>query len=251
MSTVAIIPARMGSTRFPGKPLANRTGRPMIQHVVEQAARCTSLDRIIVATDDLRIAEAVCAFGGEVVMTNPMHPNGTSRIAEVAEGLDCDIILNIQGDEPSIEPSLIDATVAALLADPGAVVSTAATRFRDDEDPNDPRLVKVVLDARSRALYFSRAAVPFDRDGRSDSVRPLRHVGIYAYRRTFLAEYVRLPEGALERTEMLEQLRILEHGYAIAVVIGESATQGIDTPEQYEAWADGWLRARGPTSTDD
>lgn len=242
LRTVAVIPARMGSTRFPGKPLADRTGRPMIQHVVERARLCRSLERVLVATDDRRIADAIAAFGGEAVMTSPDHPNGTSRIAEAIAGIEADLVVNIQGDEPEVEPSIVDAAVAALLADTGASVGTAATAFLPSEDPADPRLVKVVVGTGGRALYFSRSLIPCNRDRRPDGVAPLRHVGIYVYRRSFLAQYVRMPESPLERTEMLEQLRILEHGHHIAVAEGVSHSQGIDTPEQYERWAADWLR---------
>ncbi len=243
--TVAVIPARMASTRFPGKPLANTTGRPMIQHVVERARQCCSIGRVIVATDDRRIADAVTSFGGEVAMTSADHPNGTSRIAEAVQAIECDIVVNIQGDEPEVEPALVDAAVTALLADPEAPVATAATPFRDTEDPADRRLVKVVVGLNGRALYFSRSAIPCNRDQRVDGVSPLRHVGLYVYRRHFLDDYVMLPESPLERTEMLEQLRILEHGHAIAVAIGTSTAQGIDTPEQYDEWASGWLARHG------
>ncbi len=217
----------------------------MIQHVVERARQCHSIGRVIVATDDRRIAEAVASFGGEVAMTSPDHPNGTSRIAEAIRAIDCDIVVNIQGDEPEVEPSIVDAAVTALLADPESPVATAATPFLDGEDPADRRLVKVVVGLNGRALYFSRSPIPCNRDQRPDGVSPLRHVGLYAYRREFLADYVMLPESPLERTEMLEQLRILEHGHPIAVAIGTSAAQGIDTPEQYEAWASGWLARHG------
>lgn len=243
--TVAVIPARMASTRFPGKPLANLTGRPMIQHVVERARLCVCLDDVVVATDDDRIADAVRAFGCAVVMTSPDHPNGTSRIAEATRNIDADLIVNIQGDEPEVEPMLVDAAVEALLGDPAASVSTAASPFLPNEDPTDRRLVKVVVGISGRALYFSRSLIPCNRDARPDGVAPLRHVGLYVYRRDFLAHYARLPESPLERTEMLEQLRILEHGHHIAVAVGESRSQGIDTPEQYESWARRWLAEQG------
>jgi len=235
----------MASTRFPGKPLASKTGRPMIQHVFERASQCRSISRVIVATDDRRIEQAVRSFGGEVVMTSPDHANGTSRIAEAVKSIDCDVVVNIQGDEPEVEPGIVDAAVAALLADPTASVATAATPFRQGENPADPRLVKVVVGVNARALYFSRAAIPCNRDQRADGVSPLRHIGLYVYRRSFLDIYITLRETPLERTEMLEQLRILEHGYGIAVAIGDSTAQGIDTPEQYEAWASGWLARHG------
>lgn len=244
-AVTAVIPARFGSTRFPGKPLVAKTGKPLIQHVCEQAARSRSIGRIIVATDDRRILDAVRGFGGEAVMTREDHPNGTSRIAEVAAGLDCEIVVNVQGDEPSIEPELIDAAVEALRRTPEAPMATIASPFGPHDDPTDPNIVKVVLSTRGTALYFSRAPIPCWRDRERDLAadpkarpiaEPLKHVGLYVYRRAFLATFVGLPATPLERTEQLEQLRVLEHGYPIAVATGEAAFHGIDTPEQYEAW---------------
>ncbi len=244
-AVTAVIPARFGSTRFPGKPLVAKTGKPLIQHVCEQAARSRSVGRIIVATDDERIMAAVRGFGGEAVMTRSDHPNGTSRIAEVAATLRCEFIVNVQGDEPSIEPELIDAAVDALRATPEAPMSTIASPFGPHEDANDPNIVKVVLSTRGTALYFSRAPIPCWRDRDRDLARsseaappagPLKHVGLYVYRRAFLATFVGLPPTPLECTEQLEQLRVLEHGYPIAVARGMAAFHGIDTPEQYEAW---------------
>jgi 3-deoxy-manno-octulosonate cytidylyltransferase (CMP-KDO synthetase) len=245
MGVVAVIPARFGSTRFPGKPLAAKTGKPLIQHVCEQAARSRAIERIIVATDDARIAAAVRGFGGEAVMTRGDHPNGTSRIAEVAATLDCEFIVNVQGDEPSIEPDLIDAAVDAIRSAADAPMATIASPFAPHEDAADPNIVKVVVSRTGRALYFSRSLIPYWRDqGRETAVsanaqppaKPLKHVGLYVYRRPFLATFVQLPPTALEVTEQLEQLRVLEHGYPIAVAIGKAAFHGIDTPEQYEAW---------------
>ncbi|MBL9118432.1 MAG: 3-deoxy-manno-octulosonate cytidylyltransferase [Phycisphaerae bacterium] len=249
MGAVAVIPARFGSTRFPGKPLAAKTGKPLIQHVCEQAARAKSISRIIVATDDQRILEAVWGFGGEAVMTRSDHPNGTSRIAEVAATLRDAIIVNVQGDEPAMEPELMDAAVAALERHPGAPMSTIASPFGPGEDVGDPNIVKVVLRRDGTALYFSRAPIPLWRDRERvmashtqsglpaiPPAAPLKHVGLYVYRREFLATFLGLAPTALEMTEQLEQLRVLEHGYPIAVAQGVAAFHGIDTPEQYEAW---------------
>lgn len=242
---VAIIPARFASVRFPGKPLADATGKPLIRHVCEAAARSRRLSRIIVATDDLRIADAVRAFGGEVAMTRADHPNGTSRIAEVASAIDCDVVVNVQGDEPSIEPELIDGAIDALLARPACPMATIASPFGAHEDPADPNLVKVVLAADGTALYFSRSPIPAWRDrDRSLAADPaarapaeaLKHVGLYVYRRDFLVRFPTLPATPLERCEQLEQLRALEHGHRIAVAIGEAPFHGVDTPEQYEAF---------------
>jgi len=242
---VAIVPARFASVRFPGKPLADRTGKPLIRHVHEAVARCRRIGRIVVATDDDRIADAVRGFGGEVAMTRADHPNGTSRIAEVAATLDAGIVVNVQGDEPSIEPALVDAAIGALLARPDCPMATVASPFGPDEDPNDPNLVKVTLAADGTALYFSRAPIPFwrdrDRERTLDPAAlppavPLKHVGLYVYRRDFLVRFPALPPTPLERTEQLEQLRALEHGHRIAVAIGDAPFHGIDTPEQYEAF---------------
>lgn len=235
MEAIAVIPARFGSTRFPGKMLADRTGKPLIQHVYERTQQAASISRVIVAADDTRIADAVRAFGGECVMTRSDHPNGTSRIAEVCQSLDAEIIVNVQGDEPELEPNLIDLAVANLLQQSDCPIGTVASPFAAGEDPSNPNIVKVVLDRRSRAMYFSRSLIPFDRDGTSP-LTPLKHVGLYVYRRDFLPVYVSLAETPLEQTEKLEQLRVLEHGHSIAVVVAEAHYHGIDTPEQYEAF---------------
>ncbi len=231
----AIIPARYASARFAGKVLADRTGKPLIQHVHERAARAALVDRVIVATDDERIVAAVEAFGGEAVMTSPDHANGTSRIAEVARSLDDEIIVNVQGDEPEIEPGLIDLTIRALAGRADFPMATLASPFAPGEDPADPNIVKVVADRAGRALYFSRSLIPHDRDG-AGARPPLKHVGIYVYRRDFLLTYVTLGPTPLEQAERLEQLRVLEHGYPIAVAVGDVPHHGIDTAQQYEAF---------------
>jgi 3-deoxy-manno-octulosonate cytidylyltransferase (CMP-KDO synthetase) len=230
---VAVIPARFASSRFPGKLLADRTGKPLIQHVHERASAARLIDRVLVAADDPRIVDAVRGFGGEAVMTRADHPNGTSRIAEVAQALDCHLIVNVQGDEPELEPSLIDHAVEHLRAHPECPVGTLASPFAEREDPRDANIVKVVLDANGRALYFSRSLIPFDRECRG-SAPPMKHVGLYVYRRDFLPRYVALPVTPLEQAEQLEQLRILEHGFSIAVAVAVAEHHGIDTPQQYE-----------------
>jgi len=240
MSCVAIIPARFGSTRLPGKPLLDRTGKPLVVHVAERAASARSVTQVIVATDDSRIRDAVVAHGQQAVMTSPDHPNGTSRIAEVAQSLspDVQIIVNVQGDEPLIDPAVIDAAVERLKLG-NEPMSTVASPFAVGEDPADPNIVKVVLDQRGRALYFSRALIPHVRDlqlSPSDARPHLKHIGLYAYRREFLSTYVALPPTPAEELEKLEQLRALEHGHAIAVVTAVVEHHGIDTPEQYEAF---------------
>ena len=253
---IAVIPARYGSTRFPGKPLADRTGRPLIQHVYERAQGAERVGRVVVATDDRRIFDAVVGFGGEAVMTSGDHPNGTSRIAEAVSGLPGggdQVVVNVQGDEPEVEPGVIDRLVSGLLAEDPSVagaarMATLAADFTEGEDPDDPNIVKLVATVAGaggipgagaggvrRALYFSRSRIPFDRDGGGE-VELLKHPGLYAYRRSFLEVYVGLAETPLERAERLEQLRALEHGYAIAVVAADVRHHGIDTPEQYEAF---------------
>jgi 3-deoxy-manno-octulosonate cytidylyltransferase (CMP-KDO synthetase) len=252
---VAVIPARYASSRFPGKPLASLTGVPLIQHVVDRARACASIARVIVATDDLRIHDAVRDFGCETIMTRADHANGTSRIAEVAQHLDCEMVVNIQGDEPELEPELVERAIAALQHDPAAVMSTVASPFGDGEDPSNPNVVKCAVARSGRALMFSRSVIPFHRDGAiaaetgddspAPAAHPLKHVGLYVYRRSFLPTFVALEPTPLELTESLEQLRVLEHGYAIAVALGASSSQGIDTPEQYAAFVARWRAAQG------
>jgi len=241
---IAIIPARLGSTRFPGKVLASGTGWPLIRHVAEGAWRASCIDRVVVATDDDRVRAAVEGFGGECVMTSTDHPNGTSRLAEACDLLgltDAQVVVNVQGDEPEIEPSVIDAAVAALSSG-SAPVATVAAPFGPGEDPSNPNIVKVVRRTSGEALYFSRSLIPFDRDG-TNAARPHRHIGLYAYRRVFLRAYAGLAPTPLEESERLEQLRVLEHGYEIAVAVVNDAgagRAGIDTREQYEAFVRRW-----------
>lgn len=247
---VAFIPARLGSTRFPGKVLADRTGRPLIQHVYEAVRGAAALSRVVIATDDARVMNAAAGFGAEAVLTGTHHPNGTSRIAEAAAKLglaDDQIVVNVQGDEPELDPRAIDAAVAALVrgeSDAGAVVGTVASPMNGSDDPADPNVVKVVLDQRGCALYFSRSRVPFDRDG-TRAMRYLRHIGMYVYRRRFLDQYVRLAPTPLEQAEQLEQLRVLEHGHRIAVAEFATRHVGIDTPEQYAAFVERWRARNG------
>jgi 3-deoxy-manno-octulosonate cytidylyltransferase (CMP-KDO synthetase) len=232
---IAVIPARYESTRLPGKPLLEAGGRSLIEHVYRQVRRARSIDAIVVATDDRRIAEAVAAFGGEARLTSPDHPSGSDRIGELLPGLDAEILVNVQGDEPEIDPETIDGLVAMLTSRPEIQVATAAVPFPADVDPADPNTVKVVLGAGGRALYFSRSLVPYPRAG-AESVAPLLHLGIYAYRRDALSRFLALPVGRLEGTESLEQLRLLENGIPIAVVLAAAASPGIDTPEDLAAF---------------
>jgi len=239
---VGVIPARFAATRFPGKPLAPIAGKPLVQRVWEGACTAKRLERVLVATDDARIAEACRAFGAEAVLTRDSHPTGTDRIAEAAAGLDADVVVNVQGDEPLIEGHVIDAAVAALEEDPGAAMSTVA-HPADPAELDDPNRVKLVLDRRGRALYFSRSRIPYERE-RDAGVTCLQHVGLYAYRRPFLLEFVRLPQTPLERCEALEQLRALEHGHAIRVaVIDGWRSVPVDVPEDVARVEDALRRA--------
>ena len=228
--TAIIIPARWGSTRFPGKPLHLLAGKPLVQHVWERCKKVRAADRIIVATDDMRIAEAVLDFGAEAALTSPRFPTGTDRIAAVAKSLArFSLIVNVQGDEPFIDPRLVERLIAALRTDRKADMATAACPL-DPKDLENPNCVKVVTDLEGNALYFSRSPIPADRDG---DVRParFRHLGIYAYRRKFLLDFVKWKQTPLEKSEKLEQLRALEHGANIRVLTTRAAGPGVDTPE--------------------
>ena len=226
----AIVPARWASTRFPGKPLVKLRGKPLVQHVWERANRAKSVGRVIVATDDMRIAEAAFDFGAEVALTSPKHPTGTDRLAEVAKKLkSAPIILNVQGDEPDIAPSTIDRLARALRENPELGMVTAANPITDTADIRNPNVVKVVTDLVGRALYFSRSAIPHDRDGRG-GIKYLRHQGIYGYRRRILLDFVKWKPTPLEQAEKLEQLRALEHGVAIGVIVVKKGSVGVDVP---------------------
>ncbi len=248
MAIIGIIPARFASTRLPGKPLLSDTGKPLIQHVVEAARRATRLDRIIVATDDTRIAEAVRAFGGEVAMTRSDHPTGTDRVAEVVARMpEADLIVNLQGDEPELSGEALDLVVSLLENDLEAPMATLATPIRDESVYRDPSCVKVVQSRHRRALYFSRSPIPHHRDGLpdfdADPPVALLHLGLYAYRRDFLLGLAQLPPSPLETAEKLEQLRVLEAGFPIALGIVQERSIGIDTPDDYRRFVERW-RAR-------
>ena len=228
---VGVIPARYGSSRFHGKILADICGKPMIQRVYEQSAKSKLLDKLIVAVDDQRVFECVHKFGGEAVMTRSDHNSGTDRLAEAVEKLDADIIVNIQGDQPLFDSAMIDEAVLPLLTDPTVQMSTLKIKI-GEEDYNDPSVVKVVTDENDFALYFSRSLIPFSRD--KGSVDVFEHVGLYVYRKDFLLEISKLPQTVLEKTEMLEQLRVLEKGYKIKVIETKSDRNSgisVDTPE--------------------
>jgi 3-deoxy-manno-octulosonate cytidylyltransferase (CMP-KDO synthetase) len=233
MKIVGIIPARYGSTRFPGKPLVPIRGKPLIQHVVERCRLAKSLTEVIVATDDQRIQETASRFC-RVEMTKPEHPSGSDRIAEVAARCSCDAVINVQGDEPLIDPAVIDVVAGALSE---AEMSTAATRITAPEEYDNPNVVKVVVSAAGRALYFSRRTIPYLRDAASRSVSEqlaafafLKHLGIYGFRRETLLRLVKFPVSTLEAAEKLEQLRALENGVGIAVVKVEYDSVGVDVP---------------------
>ncbi|HEX4052999.1 MAG TPA: 3-deoxy-manno-octulosonate cytidylyltransferase [Tepidisphaeraceae bacterium] len=234
MAAIAVIPARFSSTRFPGKVIVSETGKPLVQHVVERARSAKRLSDVIVAADDQRIIDALRPFDTRCVMTSPKHASGTDRVAEVARSVSDSIIVNVQGDEPEIEPQTIDALVERLESS-GADMATAATPFAAGADPADPNLVKVVVALDGKALYFSRSPIPFWRD-RAGPSRPAYylHQGIYAYRREFLLQLASWPPTPLELSEKLEQLRVLEHGRSIDVILTPRAVHGIDTPQQYE-----------------
>jgi 3-deoxy-manno-octulosonate cytidylyltransferase (CMP-KDO synthetase) len=246
MAVVAIIPARYGSTRLPGKPLANIGGKPMIQHVYENASKAKGLDRVLVATDDRRIEAAVRHFGGDVVMTAKDHDSGTDRLAEVARTMKAEWFVNVQGDLPFIRSETITRAVRPLRRDRTLPMGTVRTPIRDEAQWRNPNVVKVVTDAQGRALYFSRAAIPFPRNhlspahaqrlGREESGRiwGYRHLGLYVYRREFLLKFARLKPTSLERTESLEQLRALAYGYRIFVADVDDDSVEIDTPADLE-----------------
>jgi 3-deoxy-manno-octulosonate cytidylyltransferase (CMP-KDO synthetase) len=234
VNIVGIIPARYASTRFPGKPLALIAGKSLIQRVVEQCQKAKSLSEVIVATDDERIYTAAKKFC-RVEMTSPNHPSGSDRIAEAAGKITCDAVLNIQGDEPMMEPAVIDSVAGAL---ENCEMSTAATRIKDAAELLSPNVVKTVVNAAGRALYFSRRTIPYLRDGASSSAGEqlgafpfLKHLGIYGYRRDALLRLVKFPVSPLENAEKLEQLRALENGIEIAVVCVDYDSAGVDTPE--------------------
>ena len=234
MKAVVIIPARFASTRFEGKPLVDLLGKPMIRHVYERCLAVGGVDKVLVATDDKRIYDAVRGFGGEAVMTSADHPTGTDRLAEVARGLHCDLVVNVQGDEPLIDPEMVSEALAPLMADPSIPMGTLKSLIGDERELHDPAVVKVVTDRNDFALYFSRSPIPFVRDGGGEGTRHYRHVGLYVYNREFLLQYARMAPTPLECAEKLEQLRALENGHRIKVVTTRHETHGVDRPEDLE-----------------
>lgn len=239
-AVIAIIPARYGSTRFPGKALVQIKGKPMVQWVYERTQRSALVDQVIVATDDERIFDAVGTFGGEAVMTSADHATGTDRIAEVAQKLDCSLVVNVQGDEPLIRPEMIDQAIMPLTKDRAIPMGTLCRKIDNREEAFDPNVVKVVFDKDGFALYFSRAPIPWNRDhwsgARSFTDLSLdnamyKHIGLYVYRREFLVQYARMHQTPLESVEKLEQLRALEHCHRIRTVITEHESFGVDIPD--------------------
>jgi 3-deoxy-manno-octulosonate cytidylyltransferase (CMP-KDO synthetase) len=229
---VVVIPARYGSTRLPGKPLVLLAGKTMIQRVYERAKLAQRADQVIVATDDERIVKAVEEFGGEARITRRDHRTGTERVAEVAAHVEGDVFVNVQGDEPLLDPAAVDSAIGALLEEPQASISTVATPIKVPADIMDPNVVKTVLDFDGNALYFSRAPIPWVRDTANKvQVRHLKHLGLYVFQRDALLEYPTLPQGELERIEQLEQLRWMENGWKIRVAEVEHDAVSVDVPE--------------------
>lgn len=236
MAVVGVIPARYGSTRLPGKSLIRICGEPLICWVVRNALKAKLLDKLLVATDDRRIADAVAGAGVKAVMTSKSHPSGTDRIAEAIKGVKADIVVNIQGDEPLIDPALIDKVAGVLAGDGEWDMATAASPLKNMVEVVKASVVKVVCDESGRALYFSRSVIPFVRDnGIATGGLYRRHIGIYGYRRTFLGKLVKTPQCDIEKAERLEQLRALYLGGRIAVVDADECAPGVDTPEDIEA----------------
>ncbi len=235
MIVYACLPARYNSTRFPGKVLAKDTGKFLIQHTYEQACLAELPQKVIIATDDKKVAAAAESFGAECVLTSPEHKSGTDRIAEAVRDLDVEIILNLQADEPEIDPKNIDRAAELLLHNPDYPMATLAAEFQNPDQIADPNIVKVITDTKGRAIYFSRAPIPYDRE--KGGVGPvscyLRHLGVYAYRKDFLLKVTALPQTPLEKIEKLEQLRAIENGFGILVAKVEHVCSGIDTPQQY------------------
>jgi 3-deoxy-manno-octulosonate cytidylyltransferase (CMP-KDO synthetase) len=237
MQIVGVIPARYDSSRYPGKPLADIHGKPMIQHVYERSLRAARLDRLVVATDDSRIVKTVESFGGKALLTRSDHPSGTDRVAEVAHLLglgEDDVLINIQGDEPLVEPVMIERLIEAMEQNWACPMATLAFVCENEEDYRSGNVVKVVVDESGRALYFSRSPIPLRREDSDEPLPFLKHLGFYGYRHSFLKTFTLLPPGKLESLEKLEQLRALEHGYAIQVALSPVETHGVDTPEDLE-----------------
>ncbi len=238
MNAVIVIPARYGSSRLEGKVLAKKTGKYLVQHTYEQALKSRFAQQVLIATDDERVMQACREFGAPCVMTRSDHPSGTDRIAEAVGGLDCEIVVNLQADEPEIRPEYLRRAAQLLSDHPEADMATLLAPFETARQVSDPNVVKCVTDAQGRAVYFSRSVIPYDRQshGVGAVVQYKRHLGLYAYRKSFLMKFTKLSPGVLEQIEKLEQLRAIENGYTIWTAMVEKAWDGIDTAEQYEAF---------------
>ncbi len=234
MNVIGVIPARYSSTRLEGKPLKDICGKPMVQYVYEAALQARLLNQVYVATEDVRIVEAVERFGGKARLTSPSHQTGTDRVAEVAAAIEADIVVNIQGDEPLLNPAMVDEVIEPFLSEPDLPMSTLCVEILEEEKLASPHVVKVVFDRSQYALYFSRSLIPYPR--KKDPFHAYEHLGIYAYRKDFLMAYVKIPQTLLELTESLEQLRALESGYRIKVPVTRHAYDGlsVDTQEDLE-----------------
>jgi 3-deoxy-manno-octulosonate cytidylyltransferase (CMP-KDO synthetase) len=232
---LACIPARYASTRFPAKVLAKDTGKFLIQHTYERACLAKLPEKVIIAADDQKVADAAKSFGAECILTSPDHKSGTDRIAEAVAALDVDIVVNLQADEPELDPENIDFLAHLLIEHPDAPMATLAADFQNAQQIADPNIVKVITNCSGRAIYFSRAAIPYNREnaGLGEVHQYLRHLGIYAYRKDFLLKLTSLPQTSLEKIEKLEQLRAIENGYSILVGKVKHTCDGIDTPQQY------------------
>jgi len=235
---IVVIPARYGSSRFAGKVLARETGKYLVQHTYERALCAKSVDQALIATDDQRVKDASAEFGGDCVMTSVAHQSGTDRIAEAVADIDADIIVNLQADEPEIDPSFIDLVAGLLAGNADASMATLLAPFETADDVSNPNIVKCVTDLMGKAIYFSRSAIPYDRNagGVGEVGYYKRHLGIYAYRKDFLMEYTSLKPSFLEQREKLEQLRAIENGYTILTGMVDKAWDGVDTEEQYQAF---------------
>ena len=249
MKVYVCIPARYGSTRFPAKVLAKDTGKFLIQHTWERACAAKLPKKVIIAADDERIVASAESFGAECIMTSPDCPSGTDRIAEAVADIDVDIIVNLQADEPEIDPANIDKVAQLLIDNPDAPMATLAADFKNAAQISDPNIVKVIIGKNNNAIYFSRSVIPYDREksGVGNVKNYLRHLGIYAYRKDFLLEITKLPQTLLEKIEKLEQLRALENGFAILVAEVKHTRDGIDTPDQYAKFVKRYKKNRRTT----
>jgi len=251
VTVLACIPARLASTRFANKVLAKDTGKFLIQHTYERACLARSVEKVIIAADDEKVVDAAKSFGAECILTSVEHKSGTDRIAEAVAHIDVDIVVNLQADEPEIDPENIDYLAQLLIDNPDYPMATLAAEFKNSEQTADPNIVKVITDCNNRAIYFSRSVIPYDREksGIGNLKQYLRHIGIYAYRKEFLLNITALPQTPLERIEKLEQLRAIENGFAILVGKAKHTCDGIDTPEQYEAFVKRYKKATENTET--